>query len=202
MWDRYDDGSWLNRDVREEIIAGYSKIIMEHVAQGWKPNYIAFMFNHIPGNAGNKMDVMKAEVTRVHDILTRHIVRKPESENWCHLRPKFIGCPDLPVWKHEKELVRNLVVNDGLHFNVFALVPPESDASLPMRWQFALLGRRSRLKVPLKKHFEQNQRFYLNEYLARIHVTPISKGTITMSDYTLKAFKHGRVAYDRLHVWS
>jgi hypothetical protein len=200
MRDRYNDDSWLNRNTREDIIAGYSEIIKEHINLGWRANYINFMFNHIPGSAAAKMDVMRAEVTRVHDILTRHIVRKPEAQNWCHLRPKFIGCPDLPVWKHDKELVRNLVVNNGFHFNVIALIPQESDVVTPMRWQFALWGRRSRLKVPLKKHFEQNQRFYLNEYLDRIHVTPITSGT--MADYTMKAFKHGRIAYDRLEVWN
>jgi hypothetical protein len=77
MRNRYNDGSWLNRNVREEIIAGYSEIIKEHVQWGWRPNYINFMFNNIPGSVLEKMDVMTREVTRVHDILTRHIVRRP-----------------------------------------------------------------------------------------------------------------------------
>jgi hypothetical protein len=157
------------------------------------------MFNHIPGDAALKMDVMTAEVKRVHDILTRHIVKRPKAKNWCHLRPIFIGCPDLPVWKHKKELVRNLVVNDGLHFNVVALVPEEALPTMPIEVQFILWGRRSRLKVPLKKHFAQNQRFYLNDSLSRIHVTPITEGT--MADYTLKVYKKGWVSPDSVQVW-
>jgi hypothetical protein len=199
MRNRYNDGSWLNRNVREEIIAGYSEIIKEHVQWGWKPNYINFMFNHIPGNSFTKMEVMTAEVSRVHDILTRHIVKRPKAANWCHLRPIFIGSHDLHVWKHEKELVRNLVVNDGLHYNVVALVPEESHLALPMKYQFAIWGRRSNLTVPLKNHFEQCQRFYLNDVLYRIHVTPITEGS--MADYTLKAFKHGRISPDSIQVW-
>jgi hypothetical protein len=199
MLKRYNDHSWLNRNVREQIIAGYSEIIKEQITLGFRPNYISFMFNHIPGNAAIKMDVMTAEIKRVHDILTRHIVRRPRAENWCHLRPIFIGCPDLPVWKHEKELVRNLVVNDGLHYNVVALVPEEARPNMPIQVQFILWGRRSRLKVPLKVHFQQNQQFYLNDYLSRIHVTPITKGT--MAGYTLKAFKNGLVDPDRVQVW-
>jgi hypothetical protein len=65
--------------------------------------------------------------------------------------------------------------------------------------QFAIRGRRSRLTVPLKKHFEQCQQFYLNDVLYRLHVTPITKGS--MADYTLKAFKHGRVSSDSIQVW-
>jgi hypothetical protein len=129
------------------------------------------MFNHIPGSADTKMHVMRAEVTRVYDILTRHIVRKPESENWCHLRPKFIGSPDLIVWKHDKELVRNLVVNDGLHFNVVALVPHERDAILPMRWQFALWGRRSRLFWRTGTRTPSSTRFSI---LTGFPVTPLT----------------------------
>ena len=68
-----------------------------------------------------------------------------------------------------------------------------------MKYQFAIWGRRSRLSVPLKKHFEQCQRFYLNDILCRIHVTPITDGS--MADYTLKAFKHGRVGPDSIQIW-
>ena len=182
------------------VRGGYAEIIKEHVQWGWKPNYINFMFNNIPGGVPEKMDVMTREVTRVHDILTRHIVRRRKAENWSHLRPIFIGCHDLPVWKHEKELVRNLVVNDGLHFNVVSLVPPESDTTMPMRLQFAIWGRRSRLTLPLKKHFEQNQRVYLTDVLNRIYVTPIIEGT--MADYTLKAFKKGWVSPDGIQIWN
>jgi hypothetical protein len=96
MISRYDDDSWLNQNVREQMIGGYMEIIKEQITLGRKPNYINFMFNHIPGDTALKMDVMTAEVKRVHDILTRHIVKRPKARNWYHLRPIFIGCPDLP----------------------------------------------------------------------------------------------------------
>ena len=141
MLSGYNDDAWLDQNVREEMIGGYMEMVKEQITRGFRPNFINFMFNHIPGNAAIRMDVMTAEVKRVHDILTRHIVRRPEAKNWCHLRPVFIGCPDLPVWKHEKELVRNLVVNDGLHFNVMAFVPEEARPNMPMQVQCILWGR-------------------------------------------------------------
>jgi hypothetical protein len=52
----------------------------------------------------------------------------------------------------------------------------------------------------LRRGIIERQLLTFAEYLARIHVTPITKGT--MADYCLKAFKHGRMAYDRQEVWN
>ena len=71
------------------------------------------------------MGIMTQEVGRVHSILTHHIVRRPKAETWAHLRPIFIGSHDLPVIKWNRGAMHRLdVVNDSLHFNVIALVPP------------------------------------------------------------------------------
>jgi len=96
---RYNGDTWLDQETRKLIIDGYAEMIKKHVDDGWKPNYVNFMFNHIPGCAVTKMDAMSAEVNRVHNILTRNIVKRPKAKLWCHLRPIFIGCHDLPVWK-------------------------------------------------------------------------------------------------------
>jgi len=86
------------------------------------------------------MDVMIQEVTRVHHILTRHIVRRPDTTAWWYLRPTFIGCHDLPVWKHKKEIGQGSVVNDGLHYNAIALLPKPALTELPIRVQNLLWG--------------------------------------------------------------
>src|SRR3954454_10842862 len=107
----------------EELIAGYDQLLREKM-QGRDGYFIHFMFNPLPGRTQSKIEQMRQEVSRVHDILTRHIVRKPKSENWAHLRPIFIGCPDYPVAKnHRTERLKNVKINNGLHFNVDALVP-------------------------------------------------------------------------------
>jgi hypothetical protein len=110
----------LNRNQREEYIAGYSLMIRKN-RFGRVPHYINFMFHHLPGSRQTKIEIMKKQVSRVHDILTRSIVRKRDSVNWQPSRPIFVGCPDLPVWKRDKEPIRNLIVNDGLHFNAICL---------------------------------------------------------------------------------
>ena len=133
MHTQHNNESYLSRNTRERLVAGYSERIRELIDLGRDPYFINFMFNHIPGSREAKMDVMSAEVTRVHHILTRHIVRKPEAKAWQHLRPIFIGCHDLPVWKHEKVPVRTLIVNDGLHFNAVALVPQPALTDMAIR---------------------------------------------------------------------
>jgi hypothetical protein len=196
MHTQHNDRPYLSREL---IVSGYSETIRDHIDFGWDPYYISFMFNYIPGSFAVKMDIMTAEVTTVHNKLTGRIVRRSEATAWRHLRPIFIGCHDLPVWKHAKVSSRSPVVNDGLHYNAVALVPKPARADMPIKLQYLLWGRQSRLTVPLDEHFRQKQRFYVNDPLARIHVTTISNGT--MADYTLKTFKHGRVGSDSIQIW-
>jgi hypothetical protein len=89
-----------NRQTREYVVSAYDEMIEEYIVNGYQPFFLNFMFNNIAASNGQRRDIMVSEVTRVHDILSRHTVRKPNSEEWRFLRPIFIGCHDLPVWKH------------------------------------------------------------------------------------------------------
>jgi hypothetical protein len=184
---------------REQLVQGYSRLIREKMDEGREGYFLNFMFNHLPGSRSTQMGIMTQEVERVHSILMHHMVRRPKVEKWAHLRPIFIGCHDFPVFKWDRgELHRLDVVNDGMHFNVLALVPRASHPGLPDWFQYRLWGPQSRLKVPLDQHFRERGRFYLNDRLARIHATLVEHGT--MADYTLKNFKHGRVDGDSLLI--
>jgi hypothetical protein len=184
----------LTREQREQYIAGYSATIEEN-RFGREPHYINFMFHSIPGSREAKLEAMKRDVIRVHDLLMRSIVRKPDSVMWQSSRPIFIGCPDLPVVKRQKQQVRNFMVNDGLHFNVISLTPAIR-GNVPPLTHF--VAPRSRLKVTLEEHFRRQQRIYQTEHLYRINVTPITEGT--MADYALKTFKNGYVTPDEIFV--
>jgi hypothetical protein len=184
---------------REALVEAYSNMIAEKMDEGREGYFVNFMFNQLPGSRQNHMDTMRQEVERVHWVLAKHMIHRPGHRNWAHLRPIFVGSPDLRVFKWDRgEPNRLVVANDGLHFNTIALVPPPSSSILPSGIQNRLWGLQSRLKVPLDQHFRDRSRFYLNDGLARIHVTPVSYGT--MADYTLKAFKHGRLDEDAILV--
>src|ERR1700685_522208 len=102
---------------RKQLIAAYDEMIQQRIDKGWQPYFLNFMFNRIPGKPVTKKHIMEGEVERVHSTLVTFVVRKPHSPSWIQYVPIFVGCPDLPVAKWEKELVRNVVVNDGWHYN-------------------------------------------------------------------------------------
>ena len=184
---------------REQLVQAYSRLIREKMDEGRDAYFVNLMFNQLPGSSLTRTEIMTQEVGRVHSILMHHIVRRPQAEKWAHLRPIFIGSHDLPVFKWDRRQLHRLdVVNDGLHFNVVALVPPPNPRIFPDWVQFQMWGPLSRQKVPLNQHFHQKSKFYLNDRLARIHATPVTRGT--MADYTLKAFKNGRMDSDSVLV--
>jgi hypothetical protein len=184
----------LNRNQREEHIAGYSAMIEENMF-GRVAHYINFMFNSIPGSRKTKIEIMEKDVTCAYGLLLRSTIRKLGSANWQASRPIFIGCPDLPVIKREKQHIRNFMVNDGLHFNVISLTPAIYGKAQPLTHLFL---PRSKLKVSLEEHFRLKQEMYQTEYLYRVHATPITDGT--MADYTLKAFKNGHLSSNDILV--
>ena len=84
---------------RENLVAAYSHHITELMDEGRRAYYLNFMFNQLPGSRETQARIMEQEVERVHSILMHHIVRRPKAKRFAHLRPIFIGCPDLPVFK-------------------------------------------------------------------------------------------------------
>lgn len=170
---------------RREIISGYDRMVHDRISVSWQPHFLNFMFTRIPGHRSTRVQIMSDEVTRVYETLLTSVVRKPTSPSWKEYCPVFIGCPDLPVAKHDKELVRNLNVNGGLHFNGCLLLPPLD---------------KCRLGMSLKKHFERYQeRYYRDGFpLDRIHVKYISDGT--MIDYAFKHLKRGTVSHDDILI--
>jgi hypothetical protein len=185
----------LTFNERREIVAGYERMVLDHVRSGKRPYFINFMFRALPGNEETKRAIMIKEVGRVHDLLSRHMVRKPDSEAWRDVVPIFVGTVDLPVPKNIPKLVLLPEHNGGKHPNVIALLPPHQNEKVKRRFTGL---RRSRLSVDLATHFEECKRFYLNDRLERIHVTPMTYGNMT--DYALKAFKTGRMNMDDLIV--
>jgi hypothetical protein len=181
-------------------VESFSEFISELKSWNMDGYYFSFMFDHISGSERQRKERMFSDVKRAHDILSRHIVRKPKSEAWWHLLPVFIVCPDYPVVKREKTSIRVYNANDGLHMNAVGLVPPPPPSYLPP-WvrQHPFFGKLSRLREPLDQHFQQRNREYRTDKLYRIDVTPISSGT--MADYALKNFKSGKVAYDDIQVF-
>jgi hypothetical protein len=170
---------------RTNLILAYDEMIQERINNDWQAYFLNFMFKKLPRKGSTRKEMMKQAVQGVYTTLVKHVVHHPKSPSWVPYLPSFIGCPDLPVAKWEKELVRNVVVNDGWHFNGCLLLPPKE---------------KCRLKEPLDRHFRNHQdRYYQDEYhLDRIHAKFIEDGT--MADYMLKHFKRGNVSADDILI--
>jgi hypothetical protein len=176
---------------RLRIIEAYDDMVRERLKTS-KGYLINFMFNQLPGGREAKLQQMRRQLERFHGLLTRHIVRRPNSEDWRHLRPVLIVAPDLPVPKRQKISVRRIGANGGLHLNGILLVPPRRRCAKKVG--DASRQKQSRLRTSVKKHLQEKEWLFVNESLARVHVTKIARGT--MADYMFKTVKKGLADFD------
>lgn len=183
---RYDHAnSWASAAGRREIVTHWGRYIENQVNDGWTPYLLTFQYRQIGGSRRRMIDEMSKEVERVYATLLTRVVRRPASPHSLGKHPVWIVCPDYPVWKREKQLVRDVTVNDGIHFQGIGLMPPKS-----------------RLAQPLDEHFDENAAFYVRGKLPliRAHAKPITESIGRATDYTMKAFKTGRVSHDEMLI--
>ena len=175
-----------DHQLRLNIIQAWSlwiKEITERRYRGeiWYASDVTLMFNHIPGTFRQKWMVMADEADRVYSTLIRHVVHNPRSQSQAAKLPIWIVAPDYPVKKQRgmsaKAILAEAKINDGLHLNGIMLMRIDT-----------------RLRIPLKVHFDPNGNNY-DHYvkeghpLRRIHVEPARETLDVMTDYTLKSLK-------------
>jgi hypothetical protein len=107
-----------------------------------------------------------------------------------HLLPKARLFPDLPVWKRHKDSCSKTILNQGLHYNGFILVPPKSR----LKESFCEhIKRKQHLYVD---HANHNRPLYNHGGIKRVHVVPIDRDPYNITDYAMKTIKAGKVDYD------
>ena len=126
---------------------------------------------------------MYRDITRVYGRLATRSVRKPRSPVWAQLLPKGIFLADFPVPKGEKQLLRDVIVNDGLHVHGIVVAN---------RW--------GRIDQPLDIHFSKNQEAYLLGDIRHIDVQRIYETPRSATEYAIKALKRGRITSDHLLI--
>jgi hypothetical protein len=162
---------------RLQFLGGYQNRIQDYIDDGWSPYLISFMFSQLPGKQSSVLRQMEREIERVYSRLVTRFERNPRSPTRFQYLPVMILFADFPVFKWSKKSIRDVSINDGLHYGGIALTPPIS-----------------RLQTTLDLHFEQHQDKYVNDKLARIHVVPITRTATYAMDYVAKSFKPGRVS--------
>jgi hypothetical protein len=164
-----------------EIVQAYGSWIQQHVDLGWDAYFITFMFENISGSSEVKVQQMQEEITKFYEKLATRAVRKPRSEKWVHLLPKGVFFPDVPGYKKSFSHIKDISINDGIHFHGIMVATPEC-----------------RLKEPLHLHLMRKRKLYTGGKLYRIDAEPITSDAPFVTDYGGKAVKRRRFSNDHV----
>jgi hypothetical protein len=168
-----------NSDNIPDIIAGYNQMVESYERKGWSGTLLTFTYNQMRGTRRTVLAEMQDEVERVYTLLLTRIIRDPRNPENRSILPFLLGVPDYPVHKHQKVLLKDFLVNGGLHIHAPMYVPPES-----------------RLKVGLDEHIADNREFYVSQSgrLAYLDATDIDRTPWKLVDYVFKSLKRGRIS--------
>ena len=192
MWP-LDHISRQERQLRTDVVAAYEQCIANHVIDGSVPFYGNLMFNHISGGRDRKKSIMQYEVKRMHDLLTRYIVRERDAELCKLWRPILYGCHDEKVSKRGAAGCSRLFLpNGGAHFNFIILM--RAIGTAPVNSHVKKLAR----TLDLVGHFRDCRHLYVNDVVGRLFITPVLEGNMT--GYMLKTFKHGGADWNDIVV--
>jgi hypothetical protein len=151
----------------------------EYLSLEWEAYFLTFLFRHIPGPVQEKIRQMHKDISSFYGKLASWVVRDPKSPKIAHLLPRAVFLPDGPCYTGRKKGLREVTINDGLHFHGILLVPT-----------------RSRLKVPFLQHLREKKRIYNRRNILMYYAEPIRDHHRFVADYAGKAVKRGRVSYD------
>jgi hypothetical protein len=173
-----------DRRAIRDVITGYSTLVSQRVADGWRPYLVTMMFAKVSGTKTTMLARMMDEAVRVYSTFLPRVVRRPLSSRSVGELPIMVVAPDYPVGKRGKPLL-DVVLNDGLHLHGILLLPP-----------------RSRLPVSADEHFRTRQSLYVRDrsLLDRIDVRPIVRDVERVVDYALKGLSRRRFSTDELFV--
>jgi hypothetical protein len=169
---------------KDDLIAAYGKMVEDRFDLGFEADLLTFMFNPLPGGTRAKQALMEEEIgATYYKVLTR-MIRNPKNKPTL-AKPFWVGGPDWPVPKQDKDNYRDVAVNDGLHYHMIALTPPDT-----------------RLMGTLGEYITENQRLYTgpHRYLFQIHAEPITDGADYVTGYALKSVKRGRAGLDQVLI--
>jgi hypothetical protein len=164
-----------------EIVQAYGSWIQQHVDLGWDAYFITFMFHNILGSNETKIQQMQDEMTRFYEKLATRAVRKPRSEKWVHLLPKGVFFPDVPGYRKTDSNIREISINDGIHFHGIMVATQEG-----------------RLKEPLHLHLMRKRKLYVRGKIYGIDAEQITSRAGFVTDYGGKAIKRRRFSNDHV----
>jgi hypothetical protein len=166
------------------LIAGYVRLLQQRIKNdGWNSYFLTFMFRHLPGKKDRKLLGMEQAVVRFYSTLLTRIVRNPHSAFQQSQRPILVAAPDYPVFKHAKQKMSDIAINDGLHMHAMLAVP----------WQ-------SRMKEDVISHLQRYTHLYIKDPVKRINISEIEDNIGRVGDYVFKSIKREICSWDDIIV--
>ena len=125
------------------------------------------MFCQIQDSDDKKLEEMKKDLGWFYGRLAKASVPKASSPKWSGFLPKAVLAPDFPVPKRSKVHLRDVTINDGLHWHGLVLVNP-----------FA-----PKLPGNLDVHIKENWKRYLVGSIRTIGAEPITHDPVYVTGY-------------------
>jgi hypothetical protein len=167
------------------LLQSYAQWIHEHMAYGWRGYLFSFMFNQIKESDYDRMDKMKQQLGWFYGRLAKASVPKASSPKWTPYLPKAVLVLDFPVFKHSKQRLRDVTMNNGLHWHGLVLAT----------WLAP------KLQEPLDVHVRENPGKYLVGNIRRIDVKPITHDVAYVTGYGMKSLKSRRISDDDILIF-
>jgi hypothetical protein len=128
---------------------------------------------------------MKKHLEWFYGRLAKASVPKPSIEKWSRFLPRVILAPDLPVLKHARGSLRDVTMNDGIHWHGLAMVHPSTP----------------KLCEGLDLHIQKNLSRYLVGSIREIDIEPITHTPQKVTGYGLKGLKRSLFSDDDVLIF-
>jgi hypothetical protein len=161
------------------LIVGYVRLLQQRVKNdGWNPYFLTFMFRQLPGKKDTQLVAMEQAIVRFYSTPLTRVIRNPHSAFQQSQRPILVAAPDYPVFKHGKQKLSDIAINDGLHIHAMLAVP----------WK-------SRMKEDIVSHLQRYGRLYVKDPFKRINISEIEDNFGRVGDYLFKSIKRERCSW-------
>lgn len=150
---------------------------------GWQLYYVNFMFGPLGGSMPAKIRQMKRAIEKFYGRFSTEFVRNPRSPLQQRSMPQFWLLPDRPGGGRQKQSIREVKFNAGIHFNGPMAIP--------------LI---SRFSGSVEDAIHANEGLFRRHGGSRIHIEPIKFGLLTLSDYQAKSIKWHKTSPDDILI--
>jgi hypothetical protein len=169
----------------QRLLQAYGQWVHDHMAYGWHGYLLSFMFCQIHDSDDGRMLEMKKHLGWLYGRLDKASVPNASHSEWGPFLPKAVLAPDLPVPKNSKQNLRDVTMNNGIHWHGLVLVNPLAP----------------KLHGPLDVHINENLGKYLVGSIRTIGVGPITHDPEYVTEYGMKGLKRSSFSEDDILIF-